>query len=385
MGFFDGAAGGVFSAGAGLLGSLVNRSAQKSANKTNLEMARQANLANLEIAEKTNAMNYKIMQENNAFNERMAVKMFDMENAYNSPKEIYKRYLEAGLNPGVMFGSGNASSFASAGDVATPVGQPATMIPGAAQIPGYVSPVESPINSIAAFSGIADALQKLTGSFRNSVEARNAAKKINYELDLILSQSNNQQANAEYFKFQKNIDSVFAPFERQGHLDKLKEDIKTSAAQAVIAAHRGEIEACNEEMSHIDVLIKQCEAAMKQSEKDTFITMQPLLINQLQETIKLIQAQQKTEVTKQNLNNSQASQTVQMTPYLQNQIDSAVRKNDYDMAVKTLEMIFRANGIGENAVTMIPQLVRNLIDKKVFGDDINKFVVDFLGNFSSKK
>lgn len=55
---------------------------------------------------KTNQSNERIAMMNNLFNERMIDKM----NAYNTPKAQLERMLEAGLNPYLMYSSGNVGN-----------------------------------------------------------------------------------------------------------------------------------------------------------------------------------------------------------------------------------------------------------------------------------
>lgn len=69
----------------GAIGSTVGSVfSQKKANETNLKIAREAN--------------------------QHEVDMWNMANAYNSPTEQMKRYQEAGLNPRLMYGSGNVGN-----------------------------------------------------------------------------------------------------------------------------------------------------------------------------------------------------------------------------------------------------------------------------------
>ena len=80
------------SAGAGLVGSIISgwqqRKAQKEANKVNLQIMRENNAAQLAA-----------MRENNQFQTEQAIKMFQMENDYNSPYNALIRARKAGLNP----------------------------------------------------------------------------------------------------------------------------------------------------------------------------------------------------------------------------------------------------------------------------------------------
>lgn len=369
MGFWSEVASAAIGGLASMFGANSSRKSQAAANAANLEQTRLTNEANLRIADATNKMNYKIMQENNEFNERMALKMFDLENTYNSPVEQMKRYAQAGLNPAVMMSGGGTGSAQSApADAATPVGQPATMIPGAPMEAAQINPTQTPSNSLIAFSSVADAFNSLSSSVRNSVEAKNARKKLNYELDNLLSQAKNADAQASYTKFQENLDRVFSPFERQGKLDFLKNQISESAAKAVIAANEAESSAVDYQIKNIELLFKQAEASMKQQEKDNLIAMSPLLIQQLKESIKLIQSQQDTEKSKQNANNASAQVSYQQAKSIKDTLDfikdnykEDIKNKKFERVKYALEKKFQALGIGTNPL--------NRIFSRVISDD----------------
>jgi len=76
--------GSVITGGANILGGLFGMGSQNSANKANLELAKYQN----------------------EWNE----KMWHMQNEYNLPKNQMARYLDAGLNPNLIYGSGSASA-----------------------------------------------------------------------------------------------------------------------------------------------------------------------------------------------------------------------------------------------------------------------------------
>lgn len=76
--------GSLITGGANVLGGLFGMGSQASANKANLELAKYQN----------------------EWNE----KMWHMQNEYNLPKNQMARYLDAGLNPNLIYGSGSASA-----------------------------------------------------------------------------------------------------------------------------------------------------------------------------------------------------------------------------------------------------------------------------------
>lgn len=92
------AVGGGSSVLASLIGGIFQRNAQRSANKTNLQIARD-----------TNAQNYQIFREQNEFNKEQLNKYLQ----YNTPAAQRARFEDAGINPYMALGNmqnGNASS-----------------------------------------------------------------------------------------------------------------------------------------------------------------------------------------------------------------------------------------------------------------------------------
>lgn len=85
---------GAIYAGSTILGGLLNKSSQSSANS-----------ANRSIANRTNQMNYQIAKEQNEFNERMQRETMD----YLSPLEQRRMYEEAGYSPYAYLSGGTGS------------------------------------------------------------------------------------------------------------------------------------------------------------------------------------------------------------------------------------------------------------------------------------
>lgn len=86
------------SAGGNVLSNFLGASAQRQANRVNLQIARE-----------NNAQAYKMFQEQNQFN----LDMWNKQNAYNLPTEQVKRLLDAGINPSAVFGAGSTSEAGS--------------------------------------------------------------------------------------------------------------------------------------------------------------------------------------------------------------------------------------------------------------------------------
>jgi len=92
--------GALISAGAGLVGGLLEGSAQESANETNIQLQREQ----------------QAWQEN----------MWNKQNEYNTPAAQIQRMREAGLNPALMYSRGEVGNAGSVGSVAPAHVQPVT-------------------------------------------------------------------------------------------------------------------------------------------------------------------------------------------------------------------------------------------------------------------
>ena len=78
----------------GLWNDWTGTTAARETNAANLESVKSTNATNKEIAAKNNEMQIAMNRENNQFNRDMALEMFNLENAYNSPAN-QKKLIEA--------------------------------------------------------------------------------------------------------------------------------------------------------------------------------------------------------------------------------------------------------------------------------------------------
>ena len=107
-------------------------------------------------------MNYQIAQENNAFNERM----WNEQNAYNTPAAQRKRLEEAGLNPYLMLdGSSTGTAMSS----------PTADTSGVQQAPDIGSTIASGYTAMG--NSISDAASQIAGMvYNNSLQQANVRK-----------------------------------------------------------------------------------------------------------------------------------------------------------------------------------------------------------------
>lgn len=134
------------SGGASILGGILGKNSQSSANKTNLLINRE-----------NQKWNEKMMDKQNAWN----LAQWNRENDYNSASQQVARYRAAGLNPYLMMQNGSAGSASSVTSAA----------PGNAGMSNTVSPFD--YSSAAA--GVSNAVAQ---HFNNQLMAANVRKAI---------------------------------------------------------------------------------------------------------------------------------------------------------------------------------------------------------------
>lgn len=147
------------SGGASLLGGILGKNSQSSANKTNLLINRE-----------NQKWNEKMMDKQNAWN----LAQWNRENEYNSASQQVARYRAAGLNPYLMMQNGSAGSASSVSSAA----------PGNAGMSNTVSPFD-----FSSAAGVGNAVaqhfsnQLMAANVRQSVAAAVAQEKENTMLD----------------------------------------------------------------------------------------------------------------------------------------------------------------------------------------------------------
>lgn len=96
-------------AGASALGSLFNWGSQKSANKANRQLAQQQNEYNVALQDRQFAFNREASETE--YNRNL--EQWNRENEYNTPAAQMQRYIDAGLNPNLIYGSGTSAATAA--------------------------------------------------------------------------------------------------------------------------------------------------------------------------------------------------------------------------------------------------------------------------------
>lgn len=89
------------------------------AGASTISVAR-ANRRGAKLARELNAQNIAYQKETNDLNYQRAMQMWNMENAYNTPKAQMQRYADAGLNPNLIYQQENTASDIGAPDAVAP-------------------------------------------------------------------------------------------------------------------------------------------------------------------------------------------------------------------------------------------------------------------------
>lgn len=170
------------SGGASLLGGILGKNSQSSANKTNLLINRE-----------NQKWNEKMMDKQNAWN----LAQWNRENEYNSASQQVARLKAAGLNPYLMMSGGSAGS--------------ASSVTSASPASAGMSNTVSPFDYSAAAAGVSNAVSQ---HYSNQLMAANVRKAI---ADALGQEKQNTWLDARL----------------QAEIENIKQNTKSSQAQEV--------------------------------------------------------------------------------------------------------------------------------------------------------
>ena len=172
------------SGGFSLLGGILGKNSQSSANKTNLQINRE-----------NQAWNEKMMDKQNAWN----LAQWNRENEYNSASQQVARLKAAGLNPYLMMSGGSAGS--------------ASSVTSASPASAGMSNSVSPFDYSAAAAGISNAVaqhynnQLMTANVRKAIAEAIRQEKENTWLDTKLqAEIENLKQNTSSSKTRQELD-----------------------------------------------------------------------------------------------------------------------------------------------------------------------------------
>lgn len=246
--------------GAGLLGSLFGgifgSSSQSEANKTNLRIARETNANQMAMAREQNQM----VHDEAELAWQREKEMFGMENAYNDPKAILERQLNAGINPYVAMSGSLGSSMATsasggAAPMATGFQMPTLVTPQVQAVPNVFNGAIENIGTLAkAFTDIHSG--KLSEAQKISITARLDKELVNLDL-----QNAHQQ-------FDNWLQQTFGKEKATRENQLLAANIVKAVNEAFLAADQGQVakKQLDVMQSTIDKMVEEKELTHQQAE-----------------------------------------------------------------------------------------------------------------------
>lgn len=275
------------SGGASLLGGILGKNSQSSANKTNLQINRE-----------NQKWNEKMMDKQNAWN----LAQWNRENEYNSASQQVARFRAAGLNPYLMMQNGSAGS--------------ATSLTSASPASAGMSNTVSSFDYSAAASGVSNAVSQ---HYSNQLMAANVRKaiadalgqekqntwldaRLQAEIENIKQNTKSSQAQEAWTKFQKlqgqtMLSGLAAQQELQNQ--SLAESIVNQRANTYYIEMQSTLDAAN-----LAWLPKVKEAEIAQYAANTFAAIQAGYLSQKQGELAIqnkLESAARTEG--QNINN----------------------------------------------------------------------------------
>lgn len=316
--------GAIISGGASVLDSILKFFNQKSANKTNVQMTRETNAANMEIANRNNAMQIAMNRENNDFNRRMALEMFNLENAYNSPIEQMARLRAAGVNPALYFANSNGS--AGVGDASTPSASSSGISPS---MPNLVAPHVEPLpslvgGSIAALHQLAQIYDFKASAEKKGQETTQLRELLDETERLMRVNIEGAEAEAAAKRWQNEMNYLWENAERSERLKEVTKRIAQIGADIQLKASEGKFNEAREKLADM-------EREFTNSRNTDLKARLPFVKAELERTIELLEEKIKTEKSQQSENyaaaeNSRASAglTREQTSQLEDMHDDLV-------------------------------------------------------------
>lgn len=238
------------------------------------------------------AYNYQrqLNEQSNEMARQNYFDMFDYEAAYNTPQRQMQRLMEAGINPYV------AASEVGQGVSETSVGAPSAPSGSAPSMYQPSNIFESIPSSVAQ---MAQAFKTLSETKGQDIENEYNRQTLADRIRALGLQIENQDITNSIAKIQMVCDSLYKVPQAKSLLDRTQQEIVNLVSQKENFDADTALKGVEKE--YYDALSK-----LTGKQKDLLEEQYPYLIQQLQESIKLVQEQQKTEKSKQNLNAASA-------------------------------------------------------------------------------
>lgn len=204
------------SAGAGLVGSIISGWQQRKAQE-------QANIANLQIMRENNAAQLAAMRENNQFQSEQAIKMFQMENEYNSPYNALIRARKAGLNPYAGNAAGQSLVQGAQGDASTPTGTAPPQFHSA-----EMQPLPSVLGSVFQnFQAIASGLKMLKEAKKTGIDTSLLQRQFDDFVEMTRTDMRMKRVQEQTAR----LELGFLGDKRQAEIDQIRQAIAVAYAE----------------------------------------------------------------------------------------------------------------------------------------------------------
>lgn len=247
------------------------------------------------------AQQQKQFEEQMAFNERWNQQNFDNENKWrqydydwNTMSAQRQRIEDAGMNPALMMGQMSpgfsSSQAAGTGTMSAPNAQTPIVADGLAQ----------------SFSRLAGDVGSVLQSFASAGKMDQETKEIR---DTLYQKIRGQMLENDQRELALTLDRMYALAERNAGLRQMTADYAKTVAEKVqaYAAGRYYDESALNQLEQS--LLAKAKAKLTDKEYEQFVMLMPIVKQQAEEQVTLIQKQQKTEDSKQAANNAAAEES----------------------------------------------------------------------------
>lgn len=365
----------------GVVSGFANSHATSEANKRNVAMQRE-----------TNQLQYKMMQEQNAWNRQQAIDMFNLEASYNSPMNQMARLSAAGLNPAVAFGQ-NLTTSAGNTNASTPaaVGVPTPQAPRVSPVP---SPVAGAFDQISQnVLNVSQALAAASNAKKTSAETKRIYTLLDQELSNMQTVGQNEQIKGNILKIQEDLEQLNYEVKSQTQFKQEYATIEKLAAETALAIAQGKTE-------EAESRYKNFQALTQEKEYRILLSKAPLILQEMEEGIKLLKEKQKTEKANQasaygSAAVSQANAaTINALRDSQKRIseaDAKTREKEYDVFLNTMEnQILQSDLFTDAQRTSLEVLQQQLKEARKRNDwfairQISGVISETVGAFSKLK
>lgn len=346
------------------------------------------------------AQQQKQFEEQMAFNERWNQQNFDNENKWrqydydwNTMSAQRQRIEDAGMNPALMMGQMSpgfsSSQAAGTGTMSAPNAQTPIVADGLAQ----------------SFSRLAGDVGSVLQSFASAGKMDQETKEIR---DTLYQKIRGQMLENDQRELALTLDRMYALAERNAGLRQMTADYAKTVAEKVqaYAAGRYYDESALNQLEQS--LLAKAKAKLTDKEYEQFVMLMPIVKQQAEEQVTLIQKQQKTEDSKQAANyasannqNVQADYTKALKQTEDDLREYKITEAESDASFRDIKNALEITGMNAEQIKLymdayyaggIAQVVSRAIGSmkdshqlQLFTTEVNRIVGKILNRRSSKR